>query len=337
MKQTIKKMISLSAVFLICLTMLPLSANADENLTVNGEKVSKGDTITYEYYLGGIKELVAGAGCNIEYDPEFLEYEEDSIGFDVFNNAIFNIKEEGIIYYSVVNGITGYDLSEEKLAVTVTFKVLDTAKGSTEINHTFEEFFALDDNLSDITEDDYEAKVVLTVNSYEGVNSSPFLGTDADEMQEHLATSSVTIDDLLEGNPNSEVVASEEENDDNIEETSSASTSSKVESKPIVIDVTSKTSDDEGDNSSKSETSSKSDDESAITTIGTTSATSQNGEASNSSKENSSSKLELQVDGELEPEDNNGKAIITGVIFLFVAVLAGAAVYLIKTKAGSKH
>lgn len=209
-----KKLYSATAVLTMLLTLftfLPTTAFADGDVTVNGVSVNKGDIVTYEYYVGGVEDSVAGAGCYIKYDTSCLEYVDGSIGFDIFNNAMHNIMaDEGTIYFSAVNAY-GYDLSKERLVVTVSFKVLDTAKGSITVKNEFDEFFTLENEDTDLTEDQYTDREVTTVNTYQE-NTAPFLGTDADEMAEYMTSDSFKLEDLFNGVPNENVPESERSN-----------------------------------------------------------------------------------------------------------------------------
>lgn len=213
MKKNIYKIVSIATALLIVLMMLPLSAAADEEITVNGQAVSKGDTVTFEYYMSGISDAVEGVGSYIEYDSKALEYVEGSIGFDVLNNAIYNIGEGGI-YYSAINVINGYDIKDEKLIVSISFKVLDGAKGNLKITNTIDEMFTLVNEEVDLTPDDYEDREVLTVNTYEK-NTSPYLGMDANEAAELFedasAATASALEGYFEGNPNENVVTSNSE------------------------------------------------------------------------------------------------------------------------------
>lgn len=207
MKINIAKIIAVTAILSIFFSVSLCSVSAAESFKVNGESVSKGDIITYEYYIGGIKDPLAGVVGVVKYDDKYLEYVDDSIGFDAFNNAIFAVND-GAISYSAMNSISGFDLSDEKLAVSVSFKVINTASKSINITHSFNEIFtikALLDNSPDLTSDQYDDRTALKVNKYDGVNSSPYLGTDADEVQSYAETNSLTVDDILEGNANSAV------------------------------------------------------------------------------------------------------------------------------------
>ncbi len=206
-----KKIISVLAVLMTVFalaSLISVTAFADDALTVNGEAVNKGDIVTYEYYVGGVQQEVGGVGCYVNFDKSFLEYVDGSIGFDVFNNAMHNIHaDEGAIYFSAVNAF-GYDLKSEKMVVTLSFKVLDTASGSTTVKCEFDEFFANDEAMNDITADQYTDRGVTTVNTYDK-NMAPYLGTDADEMQQYMASDGFSTEELFVGVPNENVPDSE--------------------------------------------------------------------------------------------------------------------------------
>ncbi|MEE3449847.1 MAG: cohesin domain-containing protein [Acutalibacteraceae bacterium] len=200
--------ICISALLLISMFVftLPVIGSADEKMTVNGKEVKKGDTVLYEYFVEVKAEgTIAGAGCYLDYDKDCLEYIDGSIGFDIFNNAMYNITD-GKIYYSAVNAY-GYDFTGEKLIISAAFKVKDTSKGAVEIKHTFDEFFTLENENEDLTKKDYVEREVVTVNDYEK-NTAPYLGTDADEMQEYIGDESFKLDDLFTGIPNTNATSS---------------------------------------------------------------------------------------------------------------------------------
>lgn len=141
-----------------------LFALADEKITVNGQPVSCGDTVTYEYYIGGIDSPVEAVGAYIDYDASSLEYVDNSIGFDVLQGAM--IKEQtGSIYYCAINIYSGFDFNEEGLAFRASFKVLDGAEGELKITNRFDEFFTLDNESVDLTPNQYKVRESLLINA----------------------------------------------------------------------------------------------------------------------------------------------------------------------------
>jgi len=206
MKNRIKVCISALLIFALFICAVPMTGSADEKITVNGQEVNKGDTVLYEYFVEVKAEgTIAGAGCYLEYDKDNLEYVDGSIGFDIFNNAMYNITD-GMIYYSAVNAY-GYDFVGEKLIISAAFKVKDNAKGEAYIKHTFDEFFTLENENEDLKKSDYVEREVVTVNDYDK-NTAPYLGTDAVEMQEFMGSDDFQIDDLFTGVPNANATSS---------------------------------------------------------------------------------------------------------------------------------
>ena len=196
-----KRVISaLVSVLLIVAVMaaMPLSVYADENVTVNGQTAKKGDTVTYTVYLGGISDPLEGAGAFINYDPKCLEYIEDSIGFDVFGNAMYNV-ESGQIYYSAIDVIKGFDLKEEKMIVTLSFKVLDSAKGNVTITNSFDEIFTTTNEAEDLTENDYTLREETEVSDTFTGNNAPNAGLDVNEIDEMQLSSDTSLDEVLFG------------------------------------------------------------------------------------------------------------------------------------------
>lgn len=151
---------------------------ASDQLSVNGISVSKGDIVNYSFYMSDVNDKVEALGAFIYYDSDYLEYIDDSIGFDVLNNAMTNITEEQI-YYSAIDVVDGFDFKKEGLVVTVSFKVLDTASGSEMIINHFDEIFTFVNEDVDLTPNDYHSREVITVNgevyqknSNNGINAS---------------------------------------------------------------------------------------------------------------------------------------------------------------------
>lgn len=300
MKKSISKYILIFITVVAAFSMSVICAGAEDTLKVNGKTVSKGDIITYEYYIGGVDEPVAAAGGIITYDPKFLEYVDNSIGFDVFNNAIFNIIEDGTVYYSAINVVNGYDLSSEKLAVSLSFKVLDTASGSTTVTHSFDEIFTIDDDSTDITSDRYEDKNELKVNEYNGENSAPYLGMDADEIQSYFESTDQSVDQLLQGNPNPSV------NSGNVSSQASQTSPSARSSDNISVDSSLSSSDVQ---------------ETADELLR---------ETADSASVNST--VNSTGDTEQEEQAGSSKAFIAVICVVFVILCAGAAVYCFAVK-----
>lgn len=177
----IRKILSSIVTASLIFTMFSVCALGAEAVKINGESANPGDTVTYEYCVSGIESPVAGVRGTVTYDTSILEYVDGSIGFDVLNNAIYSL-DEGKIEYSAVNPFDGYDFSVNGLVVSLSFTVCDSAKGSTDIKNSFGEFFTVDNYDTDIDASQYQDNTKITVNSYTGVNSAPYLGSNADDI-----------------------------------------------------------------------------------------------------------------------------------------------------------
>lgn len=172
------------------------SSYAEQNLTVNGINVSKGDTVTFSYYMSDVDSPIEAAGAYLYYNHEYLEYIDGSIGFDILQNAMVNVGEESI-YYCAINVTDGFDFKEEGLVVTASFKVLDTAEGATLVKNTFDEIFTFENEDEDLTDDDYNSRTVITVNDSSG-NTAVHSGIDANDVTE-------TFDIALTSENNSDI------------------------------------------------------------------------------------------------------------------------------------
>ncbi len=188
--------------------MFFVSSYAEQNLTVNGENVSKGDTVTFSYYMSGVDSPIEAAGAYLYYNHEYLEYIDGSIGFDVLQNAMVNVGEESI-YYCAINVTNGFDFKEEGLVVTASFKVLDTAEGATLVKNTFDEIFTFENEDEDLTENDYNSRTVISVNGSSD-NAAVHSGIDANNVTEtfDIAVTSENNSDVQAESPDNNVLAS---------------------------------------------------------------------------------------------------------------------------------
>lgn len=308
MKKLIGKFFAVIMTAMLVLSVCSMSAYADEKILVNGKEVKPGDTVTFEYYVGGINDAVAAAGAFITYDPKCLKYVDDSIGFDVFNNAMFSV-DDGTIYYAAVNSLSGYDLKEKKLAVSLSFEVLNSAKGSTSVKHSFDEFFTIKDESTDIDSSQYDDEVKLTVNSYNGVNSSPYLGIDANSSSPK-DDSSQTVSDILAGNPNSNVTVSS---------VSSVSSSAGSNTSSAGSSVSNGSADSEDNDVLSSQSNASM-------------SVSSSSDQAVSSNVAAGSQIST-VSSDLESEENDGGAgIVVIICVLFVVLCAGAVLYFTNSK-----
>lgn len=206
MKKKITYTAAALALALVFALLAALPAFADEALTVNGEPAKVGDTITFEFRMSGVSEPLEAAGAFIEYDANSLEYIDGSIGFDVLKNAMYNIVP-GKIYYSAIDIINGYDITEEHMIVKLSFTVLDGAKGDLTITNTFDEIFTFTNEEEDLSEDEYSSQTLTTVNTYVE-NDAPSPGLDANKIEEFENSSDTNLDNYMLGTDKEELIAS---------------------------------------------------------------------------------------------------------------------------------
>ena len=165
-----------TVVLTVILMLIPTKISAEEKLTVNNYEVSNGDVITYEFYMSGVEDSVEAAGAFITFNPDYLEYIDGSIGFDILENAMVNV-DDGSIYYCAININEGFDFRNEGLVVTVSFKVRDNVSGVTFISHNFDEIFTFENEEEDLTAEDYKSREVISVNA-DSENNSLHYGID---------------------------------------------------------------------------------------------------------------------------------------------------------------
>ncbi len=243
----------------LCAALLFLSsvtAYADDSVTVNDQPVKAGDTVTFEFRFGSVSDPLEAAEATIEYDPKALEYVDGSIGFDVFKNAVFTA-DEGLIYYSAIDVINGFDFSKESMAVKLSFKVLDSAKGKLTITHRFGEIYTFVNEDEDLTPDDYTSRAITTVNTYKE-NDSPNKGLDAEKIDEFKSSPETDIEEFILGTDREAYIsamqtASSVSNVRADPATADSASSELVSSDPMHPEVTlSETSSDNGSDTSRS-------------------------------------------------------------------------------------
>ena len=315
------------------------AAYADDALTVNGESVKKGDTVTFEYYMSGVKDPLEAAGATIEYDPSCLEYIDGSIGFDVFRNAMYNAAENGI-YYSAIDVIDGFDFTDEKLVVKASFKVLDSAKGDMTITNSFKEIFTIVNEDVDLTENDYKGRTVTTVSAAYSGNDAPNVGIDANKLEELQRSSETDFDKMMLGTDKDEAVSKQNETTSQSkpdtssdaavssdEKTSSSAASSAASSKTTSADSSAASSSvdssKEGDTTSEAESESF-DSEELMPGYGVTTET---------AEEDGTSAAPDTAESTSQPES---KAPIAAIVVVVVLILAACgAVVVVKSKKSS--
>ena len=172
-----KKRIVCIAVLTAALIMLamPLTSDALDAAYVNNNEVYAGDVVKYEVYIGDVEKPLIGVRSTIEFDHEFLEYIEGSAVSGVFENPMFSI-DNNQISFSGIN-IYGADFKKEQLYASISFKVLDGAKGETLITHKMEEIY-YDEAAPDLTPSEYKLRTQTLVHPTYETGDEPHAAID---------------------------------------------------------------------------------------------------------------------------------------------------------------
>lgn len=124
-KRKTRKQISviLSVCMLLLLFTVPAAAQDSADYKVNDLSVKKGDTVTYTLYIKDLDQTVAGINVSVKYDQAHLALEEDTVNLPVFKDAVCNYSIEDEILFNAANAGTGYDIPEDGMIFSASFKV----------------------------------------------------------------------------------------------------------------------------------------------------------------------------------------------------------------------
>ena len=137
---------------------------------INNNNFRDGEKLTYIVQIKTDTRL-SGLNGTIEYSVDTLELDKDSINIpELGDMVISNSDEAGVIRFVATNAGEGFDFSNTKLVVTVTFKVKEKAKDA-DIKFTVVE--ATDLQLSDITLADNEVIQSIQEGEYNGTIVNP--------------------------------------------------------------------------------------------------------------------------------------------------------------------
>ena len=165
---------TLTTLLLVCMIVAFGMINSYA-VKINNNEFQSGDTITY---IVQIKTATRLSGLNgmIEYPKDTLELDKKSLNIpELGDMVISNPDEEGVIRFVATNAGEGFDCSDTKLIVTVSFKVKEKAKDS-DIKFTVTE--VTDVQLNDITLADTEIIKSVQKGKYEGKIVNPGNGND---------------------------------------------------------------------------------------------------------------------------------------------------------------
>lgn len=117
----------IGAILSICMMLLlftvPAAAQDSADYKVNDLSVKKGDTVTYTLYIKDLDQTVAGINVSVKYDQAHLALEEDTVNLPVFKDAVCNYSIEDEILFNAANAGTGYEIPEDGMIFSVSFKV----------------------------------------------------------------------------------------------------------------------------------------------------------------------------------------------------------------------
>ena len=117
----------IGAILSICMMLLlftvPAAAQDSADYKVNDLSVKKGDTVTYTLYIKDLDQTVAGINVSVKYDQAHLALEEDTVNLPVFKDAVCNYSIEDEILFNAANAGTGYDIPEDGMIFSASFKV----------------------------------------------------------------------------------------------------------------------------------------------------------------------------------------------------------------------
>ncbi|MBQ7522202.1 MAG: hypothetical protein IJU14_04905 [Clostridia bacterium] len=165
---------TLTTAVLVCM-MIAFSMINSFAVKINNNEFQSGDIITYIVQIKTDTRL-SGLNGMIEYPKDALELDKESLNIpELGDMVISNPDEEGVIRFVATNAGEGFDCSQTKLIVTVSFKVKEKATDS-DIKFTVTE--VTDVQLNDINLADNEIIKSVQKGKYEGKIINPGNGED---------------------------------------------------------------------------------------------------------------------------------------------------------------
>lgn len=134
-----KKMLSIIISITILLLFFSFSAFAQNpvTLSIQDERVYAGDTFTVNVFISD-NSMVSGAVIDINYDNKMLEFISAKEGGILDTNGTISIRnilsDKSCVRFAYMSNIS--PIESEGILFTITFKALETAKGSTNLEIT---------------------------------------------------------------------------------------------------------------------------------------------------------------------------------------------------------
>ncbi len=123
----IKKATAFFTMAVVMVSMFTVCAFAADTVKINGEAFNKGDTVTYTVMFKCDK-VCSGINARVEYDEASLELDKESVNIPNMGPlAISNPDAPGVVKFIGTDVVTGIDFTEEKLMVSMSFKIKDEA------------------------------------------------------------------------------------------------------------------------------------------------------------------------------------------------------------------
>lgn len=149
-----------TAILLTCLSLLTVCAANGAEYKVNGQAVKAGDTVTYILRFSGLNKKVAGINMYVEYDAKHLSVMKETANLPVFTDAVCNTATAGKIYFNSANAVNGYEIDNEAIIISISFKIKDEAGTIPDITSVVEELYDMDVNRVDSSSYQLDGSVI---------------------------------------------------------------------------------------------------------------------------------------------------------------------------------
>ena len=140
-----KKFLSIITVTCVLTSMLivsAVSAGATGQLVINKKaKANVGDKVKYILYLADTEEEIEGFEMNLNFDPEYLETNNDSIKLPKIDSAMKNIVK-GEVFLNWTNVFKKLNFSDKQEFLDIEFTVKKA--GNTDITKFIKEIYGDD-------------------------------------------------------------------------------------------------------------------------------------------------------------------------------------------------
>lgn len=161
--------------FTIMATMFSVNFSAAGTVKINDETFNVGDTVTYTATLKSEK-ICSGITAGVTYNDSALELDKESVNVPNLGSlTISNTDTAGEVKFIGLDAITGFDFTEGKLLVSMSFKVKDGAVDN-DIELSITDIVDLETNV--IASDGYTVEEKITAGSYDGEIINPGNGDD---------------------------------------------------------------------------------------------------------------------------------------------------------------